>query len=188
MSLQSRTVVVTGGAGGLGKAISKAFLQSGANVAIFDINEALLSAVAEEFSSFGQLFIIAVDITNEALVTSAIKDTVAHFGDLDILVNNAGIMDIFDPIGDVKFELWDKVLAINLKAPAILSKLAITHFTTREKGAEGGVILNIGSAASLKGFTAGMLPIISFHLYYVFTLCYRSGIHSKQARSGWLDE
>lgn len=160
MSLKLKTVIVTGGAGGLGKAISKAFLEAGANVVILDINETLLRAVSEELLPLGPLHTIAVDITDEGKVTAVIKDTVTQFGDLDILVNNAGIMDIFDPIGDLKFELWEKVININLKAPAILSKLAINHFTTREKGPKGGVIVNIGSAAGLKGFAAGRNPTI----------------------------
>lgn len=124
-------------------------------MSIFDINDALLASASSELSSLGPLHTAAVDITDASAVEAAIKGTIEKFGDLDILINNAGIMDRFDPIGDLDLGLWERVIKINLTAPAILSKLAINHWETREKGPKGGVILNVGSAASLKGFTAG---------------------------------
>jgi NAD(P)-dependent dehydrogenase (short-subunit alcohol dehydrogenase family) len=113
-NLSGRTCLVTGGAGGLGKAIATLFLQSGAKVVICDIRKDLLDATSSELSDLGPLLSLECDITDATAVTGLFEKILERFGQLDVLINNAGIMDRFDPVGDLDQSLWQKVLAVNL--------------------------------------------------------------------------
>jgi NAD(P)-dependent dehydrogenase (short-subunit alcohol dehydrogenase family) len=89
-SAQGKTVIVTGAAGGLGKAIATAFLAAGANVVICDVNpERIASADAEWAQSYPDKFLTQqTDVTDEAAVQKLVDAAVAKFGRLDVLVNN----------------------------------------------------------------------------------------------------
>ncbi|CAG8936443.1 unnamed protein product [Penicillium salamii] len=152
--LSGKTCLVTGGGGGLGKAIASHFLEAGANVVICDINEERLQATSAELSPKGPLKAIKTDITKTNEVESLFETIIGEFGKIDVLVNNAGIMDHFDPIGDMDMELWDRVMAINLTAPALLSKLAVRNMLAQPK--PDGRIINIVSVAGKAGWASGM--------------------------------
>lgn len=151
--LSGKTCLVTGGGGGLGKAIATQFLEAGANVVICDVNEERLQATSAELSPKGPLKAIKTDITNTSAVESLFETLIGEFGKIDVLVNNAGIMDHFDPIGDMDMELWDRVMAINLTAPALLSKLAVRNMLAQPK--PDGRIINIVSVAGKAGWASG---------------------------------
>ena len=171
--LQGKAALITGAAGGLGKAIAAKFLSAGAKrVYICDINGPRLEEAIKELTPLGAVTGLQADITKE-------QDVAEMFGkakDVNIVVNNAGIIDRFDPVGTLDKVLWDKVLAINLTAPYLVSKHAVK---TMEAGS-GGVILNVGSTSSLMGFRAGkdLLPSPSTRL----NVSRRSGLHGLQAR------
>src|SRR5262245_45591762 len=132
--LTGKVAVVTGGGRGIGWGITKRFLEENANVAIVQRNP------PPEGMSKDQAVFIVADLSRSEDIMRAIDVTVARFGGLDILVNNAGIM--FEKTVDEMSELdWDQMMAINLKAPFILTKRAMPAF--RERG--GGSIINIGS-------------------------------------------
>ncbi|KAK9775186.1 hypothetical protein AB5N19_02083 [Seiridium cardinale] len=160
-ALQGTTVLVTGAAGGLGKVIASTYLDAGANVAICDINEARLSATKEEFESTGRFVAFKTDITDEAAVNSLVSEVVSKFGRLDILVNNAGLMDVFDPVGELKKETWDKLINVNLTGSFLCMKAAVNTFQKQEP--KGGTIIQIGSNASYMGFCAGTAYTVSKH-------------------------
>ncbi|KAK3335446.1 hypothetical protein B0T19DRAFT_8560 [Cercophora scortea] len=161
MSAQGKTVIVTGAAGGLGKAIAEAFLAAGANVVICDVNPARIAAVVEEWTqAFPDKFLTTKsDVSDEADVQKLIDTAVAKFGRLDILVNNAGIMDDFSPVGACSKEKWDRVLAVNLNGPYLTSKAAVAQFEKQTGG--NHLIINIGSNASFMGFKAGAAYTVS---------------------------
>lgn len=154
-SAQGKTVIVTGAAGGLGKAIATAFLEAGANVVICDVHTERLASVEEEWSkTHADKFLTRkTDVTDEASVQALVDDAVAKFGRLDVLVNSAGIMDGFEPAGACSKEKWDRVLNVNLNGPFLGTKAAIAQFEKQEPGCS--VIINIGSIASVHGFKAG---------------------------------
>ncbi|KAK4162027.1 hypothetical protein QBC43DRAFT_322716 [Cladorrhinum sp. PSN259] len=160
-SAQGKTVIITGAAGGLGKATADAFLAAGANVVICDVNPQRISSVNEEWSkTYSDRFLTQqTDVTDEAAVQELISAAASKFGRVDVLVNNAGIMDDFSPVGACSREQWDRVLNINLNAPYITSKLAIAQFEKQEPA--GGLIINIGSNASTHGFQAGAAYSVS---------------------------
>lgn len=160
-SARGKTVVVTGAAGGLGKAIATSFLAAGANVVICDINNQRIAAVEEEWikSYAGKFLTQYTDVSSEDAVQDLIDVAVAKFGRLDILINNAGIMDAFTPVGAIPKEKWDRVMAVNLNGPYHTSKAAIAQFEKQEPS--GGLIINIGSNASHYGFHAGVAYSVS---------------------------
>ncbi|KAF7586148.1 hypothetical protein BBP40_009403 [Aspergillus hancockii] len=159
--LSGKTCLVTGGAGGLGKAIARKFLEAGANVVICDINEDRVQQTSAELTGKGSLKALKVDITSSTAVQGLFGTIIADYGKLDILINNAGIMDRFDPVGDLDEDLWDKVMAVNLTAPFLLSKLAVRNML--EQPSPDGCILNIVSLAGKAGWTAGAAYTASKH-------------------------
>ncbi|KAG7291877.1 hypothetical protein NEMBOFW57_001899 [Staphylotrichum longicolle] len=160
-SAQGKTVIVTGAAGGLGKAIATAFLAAGANVVICDVNSQRIASVEEEWSkSYADKFLAQqTDVSDEAAVQQLIDAAVSKFGRLDVLINNAGIMDDFSPAGACSKEKWDRVMNINLNGPFLTTKAAIAQFEKQEPA--GGIIINIGSVASVHGFKSGAAYTVS---------------------------
>lgn len=152
--LAGKVCLVTGGGGGLGKVIATKFLEAGGSVVICDINEERLRETSAELSSKGPLKAIKTDITNKDEVQSLFDEIIRDWNKIDVLVNNAGIMDQFDPVGDLEVEHWDRVMAINLTAPFLLSKLAVRNMLEQEK--PDGRIINIVSVAGRAGWASGM--------------------------------
>ncbi|KAF4536483.1 Short chain dehydrogenase [Lasiodiplodia theobromae] len=163
MSFLGKVVLVTGAAGGLGKAIANAFLQAGASVTICDVMADVLQNTVKEFNSAGfgddRLLSTETDVTNEAAIDQAFTRTIQKFGRLDVLVNNAGITDKWQPVGSLERSLWDRVIAINLTAPYLFSKRAVNQFLAQEPS--GGAIINIASMAAIKGCLAGAAYVSS---------------------------
>ncbi|RCI09427.1 hypothetical protein L249_3754 [Ophiocordyceps polyrhachis-furcata BCC 54312] len=144
-----KTCLVTGGAGGLGKAIATAFLEAGANVIVCDINAERLSQTSTELAKLGSFTAVAADITSADAMQRLCRQIIGDFRTLDILVNNAAVMDRFDPVADLDMDLWHAVLAVNLTAPMLLSKLAVRLML--EKPDPSGCIINIASSAAKAG-------------------------------------
>lgn len=155
MAHQGKTVLVTGGAGGLGRAIAEHFLSLGANVVVCDINQKLLADFNDKVSSANPDRTLAVetDITSEAALDSLFQQIEAKFSHLDYAINNAGIMDRFDPAGSIDLDLWNRVIALNLTAPTFITQRAINSIL---KAQVKGAIVNIASIAAFKGGASGV--------------------------------
>lgn len=159
-SLQETTVAITGAAGGLGKAVAKAFLEAGSNVAICDVNPDRLAQTQEEFKHYAsKLLISQTDITDEDAVVAFAASIVQTFGSLDIFINNAGIMDTFDPVGTTTKASWDRVISVNLTGLFLCTKAAVNVM----ESTGGGVIISVGSNASYRGMSAGAAYTASKH-------------------------
>ncbi len=142
-----KTVIVTGGGGGIGGAACHRFASEGANVAVFDMNLASAEKVAASIAAAGgkaQAF--ACDITQRDQVDAAIAATQAAFGGIDVLVNNAG-WDIFKPFTKTVPAEWDKLIAINLVGALHMLHAVLPIMAT--KG--GGRVVNIASDAGRVG-------------------------------------
>ena len=144
--LQSRVAVVTGGASGIGLAIAERFAADGAKVVIGDIQADAGNAVAQRL---GGLF-AEVDLSCRADCQTLIEYALEKFGTVDILVNNAGFQHIA-PIEEFPEDTWDKMLALMLTAPFLLTK----YVWPAMKAQGWGRIVNIASihgqvASSLK--------------------------------------
>ncbi|KAG8624925.1 hypothetical protein KVT40_006676 [Elsinoe batatas] len=151
MSFSGKTAIVTGGCGGLGAAISKAFLDAGANVVAGDINADQIKSF-EGSNTGANLLTQQADITDEAALDKLFSETISKFGQIDILINNAGIMDRFEPVGELDRKTWDRVLSVNLTAPYLTSKRLAIH--VGEKGHKGAIV-NVSSLAGTTGWAAG---------------------------------
>lgn len=160
-SLENLAVIVTGGAGGLGKAIAAAFLAAGSQVAVCDVSAPRVAEVTTEWeaSHSGKFIAATADITDEAASQAFVDSVVAKFGKLDMLINNAGIMDSFDPIGTTDKAVWDRVMNVNVTGLFLMTKAAINVMTA----AGSGTIINIGSTASYRGTMAGAAYTASKH-------------------------
>ncbi|KPM44445.1 hypothetical protein AK830_g2112 [Neonectria ditissima] len=161
MSLNGKTVIVTGSSGGLGKVTAEMYLSKGCNVVVCDINHDRLSAAASELEASykDKVLSVDVDVTSEESVKKLVASTTEKFGKLDIVVNNAGIVDHFDPAGTCDKSTWDRVLGVNLTGPFLVTKHAVQAMEKQGSG----LIVNIGSNASFRGFSAGVAYTASKH-------------------------
>ncbi|KAK2051079.1 short chain dehydrogenase/oxidoreductase [Colletotrichum caudatum] len=160
-SLGSKTCLITGGAGALGKVVAKAFLRAGASVVICDIYKERLSQALEELASLGSLTAFLGDITSQQGVHRLFNNIKAKLGKLDILVNNARIADQFQPVGDLDIDEWHQVISTNLTAPMLLSRLAVRSMLDGPN--PSGCIINMASAASKASMIAGAAYTASKH-------------------------
>lgn len=152
-----RTVLVTGAASGIGRAIALRMAAEGADVLACDLGEEGLAATAEQAAAQGCSVRTAV-----ADVTSAddIEELLAAAGPrVDVLVNNAGIMDHFLPLGELPDDVWDRVLAVNLTAPMRLSRAVLPGMVEAGRGS----IVTVASEASLRAGASGTAYTASKH-------------------------
>ena len=143
-ALSGRIALITGSAGGIGKAIAKKFAEEGACVVINDINEERLTGAKEDFiKQFGKDVVAAtsLNVTDTESAGKAFDDACLAFGGIDIVVNNAGI-SISKSIADHTLEEWDRLYDILVKGQFIVSKAGIA---VMRKQNMGGDIVNIVS-------------------------------------------
>jgi NAD(P)-dependent dehydrogenase (short-subunit alcohol dehydrogenase family) len=147
--LSGKVAVVTGGSRGLGRQMILAFAEQGADVVIasrkLDACEALATEVVERFPG-RQALPIATHVGRWQDCDALIDATVERFGKIDVLVNNAGMSPLYESLTAVSEELYDKVLAVNLKGPFRLSALA----GERMARGDGGSIINVSSTAAIR--------------------------------------
>jgi NAD(P)-dependent dehydrogenase (short-subunit alcohol dehydrogenase family) len=147
MQLENKRAIVTGGAGGIGRATALAFGAEGARVAVVDLNGEGAIAVADEINAIGGAAIaFTADVSMEADVRRVVDETVAAFGGIDVLFNNAGIVRRATAI-DTTVEEWDRVFAVNVRSIFLMCKFAVPVMA--EGG--GGSIVNTGSGWGLTG-------------------------------------
>lgn len=145
IDLKGRVAAVTGGAQGIGKAITERFLTSCAKVAIWDADKGLADKTA---SALGKdVIAIAADVTDFAAVERARDATIQAFGKIDILVNNAGIAGAIATAWETTVEEWRQVMRINLDGPFLCCKAVVPHMIQRKYGR----IVNIASIAGKEG-------------------------------------
>jgi len=135
MSLEGRTALVTGGSRGIGRAISKALAEEGADVAInFVSNEAAALEVAEEVRSLGRkAFLARADVSDFPDIYRMAQEVIQEFGHLDILVNNAGVTSDHTFV-NMDHASWRQVLAINLDGVFNCTKVFVDQMVEQEYG------------------------------------------------------
>ncbi len=149
--LDGKLAVVTGGTRGIGRAITQALLDEGANVAICGRSqEACERASSELVSSGGLCTGMACDVTRPDRVHEFFEFVDQHLGGLDILINNAGVA-VFKPVGELTVEEWQRVIDTNLNGVFYCCREAIPRM--RQRG--GGFIINISSLAGKNPFAGG---------------------------------
>ncbi len=148
MRLSGKVAIVTGGAQGMGRAISLRYAQEGANVVVADRNGDGAEQVAREIEvADGRATAVAVDVRDQAQVQRMIDVAVEQFGGLDVLVNNAGVGKII-PFLETTEADWDFMFDINCKGLLWCSQAAARQMIAQERG---GKIINLASQAGRRG-------------------------------------
>ena len=142
-NITDKVAIVTGGASGIGKAISELYIEKGAKVAIFDQKD-FVKEVAKELSSKNAIG-VQCDITKNESMDSAIQEVRDHFGKIDILVNCAGIA-LLDDAENISDDYWQKTIDINLTGSF---KMCQKIGTVMIEQGNGGNIINLASQAAL---------------------------------------
>ncbi|MGK4585102.1 SDR family NAD(P)-dependent oxidoreductase [Kitasatospora sp. HPMI-4] len=163
--LEDSVAVVTGGASGIGRAISERFAAEGASVAVWDVDEKIATATAEELVRLGARAVaFGVDVTDAGSVAAAAERSLAEFGRVNLLVNNAGVFDYYTPLLETSEEQWDRVLDINLKGMFLVTKALLPALL-----ADGGVVVNTSSISGVVAGGGGVAYTSSKHGVIGFT-------------------
>ncbi len=143
IDLVGRSAIVTGGARGIGLAVTERFIGSGAKVAIWDVD----AKAAEETAKLLHQTAVQVDVTDETSVNAALAKSEAAIGPVDVLVTSAGITGPNLPIADYPAEDWRRVLEVDLTGPFLCSKAVVPGMMARNYGR----IIHIASVAGKEG-------------------------------------
>ena len=156
--LAGKTAIVTGGARGIGRHYSQALAAEGARVMIADIADG--KPLAEEIAGrhgANSVASMKFDVGDEKSVKALVAQTLERFGQIDVLVNNAALYAALTPraFGEWDADLWDKVMAVNVRGSYLMVRHVAPHMIERRSGK----IINIGSGTPYKGVTR-MLPYV----------------------------
>lgn len=144
--LDGRIAVVTGGASGIGAAISELFGREGARIAIVDLNLDRAREFASKIGGPGKAMAVHADVSDEAMVKAAFAKVRHELGDVDILVNNAGI-DTTCELADMPTQMWDTMIDIHLKGTFLCTREVLPAM----KAKRWGRIINLSSQLAHKG-------------------------------------
>ena len=143
-----KVALVTGAARGIGLAASSRFLEDGWRVGMLDILGNTLRAAVEALDCADAALALEADVSDPDAVQAAVREAHRRFGRIDALVNSAGIA-VFKPMLDVTLEEWQRVLAVNLTGPFLMTQVVAPIM--RDQG--GGAIVNITSISGLRAST-----------------------------------
>ena len=145
MRMTDKTALITGAAGGIGRAVAERFAREGARVAIADLDLAAAERTAAEIrEAGGEAMALAMDVTDEAAVNAGVEAMVARWGRLDVALANAGIQHI-EPLHTLSFADWRKVTSVHLDGAFLVTSAALRQMYRQE---EGGCLLYMGSVHS----------------------------------------
>ena len=155
--LGGRVAVVTGGNGGIGRAIALGLARAGASVAVLARNDEKNRLVLAELQSIGRpALVYRLDVTDRAALGPAVEQVEQALGGIDILVNNAGVVALTGGVLNETADIWDNTIETHLNASFLLSQLVAKSMVKRRSG---GKIINLGSMYSI--FGSGLVPSYS---------------------------
>ena len=152
--LKNKTVLITGGSGGIGQATAKLFLAEGANVMLTDIDEEKLQKTKADLQSDKVAYFVA-NVSDEKDVKAYVDATIKTFGGIDVFFNNAGVEGKVLPLDEYPLDVFDNVINVNIKGVYY----GLRHVFPQMKK-NGGSILITSSVAGLSG-TANVLPYVT---------------------------
>ncbi len=149
--LAGRAAIVTGGNGGIGLALARAFAEAGADLAVWGRDP--VKNDGTELAELGsRVAVVSCDVTSEVEVLRAFDQTVRELGRVDVVVANAGVARWFTPFVDVTLEQWREVMAVNLDGAFLCLREGVRHLVAR---GEGGSLIAVSSLAALNGAPRG---------------------------------
>ena len=156
--LKGKSVVITGGAGGIGSATARLFAQEGAKVLLVDLNEDALKKVVGELDH-PNISYVAADVSKASEVEKYVRTAVERYDGIDVFFDNAGIVGQVAPLTEYPEEAFDKLMAVNLKGAWLGLKYVMPIM--ERKG--GGSIMITSSVAGMKGFNNMVAYVTSKH-------------------------
>jgi len=172
IDLKGKVGIVTGGASGIGRAVTEKLLQAEATVIISDINEAQGSATECELKKrYGNVLFIKTDVSRKADIDSMVGEVKRRYGRIDFLVNNAGILIprlLVDPLGkeEITEDVFDKMVSINQKGAVFCAQAVAREMI---KDGVKGVIINMSSESGLEGSEGQSIYAATKAALYSFT-------------------
>lgn len=160
---KSKTIFITGAASGIGKAQTKAFLESGANVFGFDQNETGLKEIATEYPLSFDYFI--GNVCDKSLIDEAVQLSIKRYKKIDVLLNTAGILDEFKSTLETDEALWDKIMNTNIKGTYLVTNTVLPHMLEQGQG----IVVNMASIAGMVGGGGGAAYTASKHAIVGYT-------------------
>lgn len=142
--LEDKVAIITGGSGSIGRITATLFLEEGASVLLVDINEESLKKTVQELGGKNIAYCVA-DVSNSEDVQRYVAQAVEDFGKIDVFFNNAGIEGVVKPLVDYPEEMFDKVMAVNVKGVWLGNKYVLP------KMKDGGSIIISSSVSGLLG-------------------------------------
>ena len=142
MIFKDKTVIVTGGSEGVGAAAARKFADAGANLVLVARSKKKLEAIAEELRTKTRVEIFPMDVRDDDACQNLFKKAAFEFGRVDILVNNAGFHER-GPVTTVSADDLAMIIDVNLRAPIMLTRIALPYLAE----AGGGAVINVGSLA-----------------------------------------
>lgn len=156
---KGKVVVVTGAGSGMGRAMVGEFVSRGAKVAALDIVLARAVETVEKVGKPDNAYAFEVDVSTAQSVEKAVQAVIARWGRIDLLCNNAGILDGHASAHEVSVQEWDRVLAVNLTGPFLMSRAVIPQMLAQGKGA----IINTSSTSGFSAAGGGTAYTASKH-------------------------
>jgi NAD(P)-dependent dehydrogenase (short-subunit alcohol dehydrogenase family) len=147
IDLKERVLVVTGGARGIGYAVAQRALESGASVALWDVDAARLEQSRAELAKLGKVSAHTVELTEEASVNAATQATIDAHGAIHALINNAGITGGNGLLWELEPDVWRRVIDVNLIGPYLTCRAIVPQMLKQGYGR----IVNIASVAAKEG-------------------------------------
>lgn len=164
-NLKGKVFVITGGESGIGLAVCTSISSLGAKVVMGGIQAERGQAACRQLADKGgEVVYVKTDVRNRGQVDALVRTAIDHFGKIDVLVNNAGVFDGYADVTETNEELWDQVMAINLKGAFLTSQAALKHMIPQGFGR----VINVSSIGGLVGradgaaYTASKFGLIGF--------------------------
>ena len=142
MNFKNKIVIITGAAGGIGRALTTRFLSEGAKVCAVDVSKEVLDKLSADFNAPDELFTVVADISSEESTKNLHHKIKEKWSGADVVINNAGWFP-FTEFEDISFEEWQKVLSINLTGNFLMTKALLPIL----KESKAGRIINISSGS-----------------------------------------
>ncbi|MGP4973090.1 SDR family NAD(P)-dependent oxidoreductase [Psychrobacter alimentarius] len=166
MKLQDRVAIVFGGTSGIGEATAKAFANEGAKTVVTGRDEEDGNRIVKDIRDSNQdAIFVKADVTKKSDIQAVVDKALTTYGQIDILYNGAGIHDAYNNAVELEEDFYDKLMAINVKAPYLASKIVIPHFIKQG----GGTIINVGSQATQMAGPGGSAYVTSKHAILGFS-------------------
>lgn len=154
--LENKVAIITGGAGSIGKITAKLFLEEGAKVFLVDVNEQELREVDDELEGSRIKYCVA-DVSKSEDVQKYVNQAVEAFGKIDIFFNNAGIEGVVKPLVDYPEDVFDKIMAVNVKGMWLGNKYVLPQMN------DGGSIIMTSSVYGIVGLAGISAYVTSKH-------------------------